>query len=90
MARKTVNVDQLRIKTNERLALSACSPDIRRGMMDILEYVLHDTGNYKGFRYLTESEVPDTHLPGIRYDGHDILPFPERFEFTDSTRVSYS
>ena len=89
MARKTINVDELRDKTNEMLAKSTCSPDIRRGMISILEYVLHETGRYSGFRYLTEQEVPDMHLPGIRYDGDNILPFPERFDFTDSTRVSY-
>jgi hypothetical protein len=75
MARKTINVDELRDKTNEMLAKSTCSPDVRQGTIDILEYVLHETGNYKGFRYLTEREVPDMHLPGVRYDGNNILPF---------------
>lgn len=89
MARKTVNVDQLRVKINEMLAGSTCSPDIRRGMMNTLEFVLHETGNYHGFMYLNQAQVPEGQLPGVRYDGHEILPYPERFQITDDTRVYY-
>ncbi len=89
MARKTINVDQLRVKINEMLAGSSCSPDIRRGMINTLEFVLHETGNYQGFRYLSQEQVPEGQLPGVRYDGHEILPYPERFANTDDTRVYY-
>jgi hypothetical protein len=47
--------------------------------------ILHETGNYSGFRYLTEKEVPEGHLPGIRWkDG----TYPI-FAHTDHTRVEF-
>lgn len=89
MARKTVNVDQLLDKINEMLAVSTCGPDIRRGMINTMEFVLHETGNYRGFMYLMQDQVPEGHLPGIRYENGEILPYPARFENTDDTRICF-
>lgn len=80
MARKTVNVEKLRVKSNEMLADSTCSPDIRRGIINILEFVLHETGNYHEIIYLTQANVPKGQLPGVRYDGHTA---------TDNTRIYF-
>jgi len=88
--RKTVNVDELKRMTNQILAVSTVEPAMRKGWQASLEWVLHETGNYRGFRYLSASEVPNGHPPGIRHgpDG-EMLPFECRFVATDDTRVSY-
>ena len=52
MSRKTIPVGTLTAKINSMLALSTCSPVERLAMANVLEAVLHDTGNYRGFRCL--------------------------------------
>jgi len=85
VARKTVSVDYMKDTINKLLATSYCSPDTREGMISALTELLCATGNYKGFRYLTESEVPFGLRPGIRWvDGEP------NFTDTDQTRVCYS
>lgn len=62
--------------------------DRRQGAMNVLEAVLHDTGNYRGFRYLLEGECRGR--PGVNYLNN--LPHPDpdlRFKDTDRTRVMY-
>lgn len=84
MARKTVSVAYVRDTINKILATSYSSQDTREGMISALTEVLCATGNYKGFRYLGESEVPLGLRPGIRWvDGK-----PD-FTDTDKTRVHY-
>ena len=87
--RKTISVSSLKQKVNEMLAQSICRHE-RFGMIRVLEFTLHETGNYRGFRYLTEREVPTGELPGINVDDKgpldDILA---RFQDTDCTRVEY-
>lgn len=51
--RKTFEIDDLKQMVNSRLKESTCSPDERFAMASILEDVLHRTGNYRGFTYLT-------------------------------------
>jgi len=60
MTRKTFDVADMVAMTNEMLANSTCSPEIRKGWMGALEQVLFKTGNYKGFRYL--SDIDDTRV----------------------------
>lgn len=84
MAKKTVKVIDLIRKTNEVLQNSTCDPEGRRGMMTLLESTLHQTGNYQGFRYLQENEVPEGHKSGVYYvDGKP------NFDNTDNTRIKY-
>lgn len=59
MPRKTANVDQIRSKANYYLANTSdtndptiVSPERRMGVASLLEQILQDTDNYKGFRYL--------------------------------------
>jgi len=87
--RKTYNVSELVDLVNGICKNSAPEvADRRQGAMNVLEAVLHETGNYKGFRYLLEDEC--TGNPGVRYLNG--LPHPDfelRFKDTDRTRVMY-
>ena len=85
MGRKTFSVDTFKDQINNILAVSVVSADRREGMIVALEYVLHETGNYRGYRYLLSSEVPEGHQPGIRFDINGDGPFYD----CDSTRRSY-
>ena len=97
MARKTINVDTLKLHINNRLAdtvFEGClhaghrpivGSDFRKGLMNTLEMVLHETGNYKGFRYLGLDEVPAEHMPGIYRDPNG----EPAWDGTDNTRVRY-
>ena len=93
MARKTIDVETLKRHINNRLSdtvFDSRRPDIvgsdfRKGLMNTLEVVLHETGNYKGFRYLGLDEVPKGHLPGIKRNHRDEPDWTD----TDNTRVRY-
>lgn len=88
--RKTVSVEDLKKVTNEILAVSTVDPAMRKGWQAAMEWVLHETGNYRGFRHLAQHEVPKGHLPGIRIGPNgEMLPPECRFVGTDDTRVSY-
>lgn len=84
MANKTVKVIDLVEKANQMLKDSTCGPEGRGGIMTFIESILHETGNYSGFRYLQQNEVPEGHYAGIRYIGKD-----PSFFGTDNTRVKY-
>ena len=81
-----IKVETFKDRINEMLAVSTVSKDMRKGLMHALETMLFATDNYKGFRYLDQSEVPDGELPGIKY-----IDDIEQMEktFPDETRVSY-
>ena len=94
--RKTMNVEDLRNYANNQLSTSIryerqkhmienIDAEFRKGVMAMIEAVLMDTGNYKGFRYLAVDEVPTGCTPGIRRErGAD-----NQFDETDNTRVRY-
>lgn len=89
--RKTVDVGSVLDFVNGILASPVSGQeDLRRGATLVLEHVLHESGNYNGFRYLSEDEVPDTAKPGIRkgplVSTDDCM---DRFKNTDSTRRKY-
>lgn len=88
--RKTLSVKQLVQCANAMLKNSVNSPSYRAGVQSMVEEILHTSGNYKGFRYLKQEEVPPQKWPGIhtQADG-TMLPPSERFKFTDRTRVAY-
>lgn len=92
MARKTVKVETVVGYVNSMLqhSFGSCTTDERMGMIDVLEQILHDTGNYKGYRYLTQDEVPAGEKPGIYYAGDMPAPYPERFKDTDHSRRAYA
>ena len=93
--RRTVRVADLVDMVNNICKDSAENHrDIRQGAMNVLESVLHSTGNYYGFRYLLKDEVEDGE-PGVNYDVNEcgvMVPHPDhekRFANTDCTRVMY-
>jgi hypothetical protein len=55
--KKTFRVVDLIDKINRMLAISTCSQETRCGMIAVLESVLHDTGNYRGFNYIKDGVV---------------------------------
>ena len=88
MPRKTFNVSELVDLVNGICKDSDPSrEDVRQGAMNVLETVLHESGNYKGFRYLLAEET--TGRPGVNYKDGQMLDYPARFENTDRTRVMY-
>lgn len=88
--RKTVRVEELVKEANMMLKHSTCSSDVRQGVINFLESFLHDTGNYQGFRYLLQDEVPQGEKPGVNYlDGMPHPNYDLRFKDTDCTRVQY-
>ena len=92
MGRKTFSVENMRLEVNERLRRSVCPAEARQGLCDALEYVLHASGNYRGFRYLWKHDVPTGHLPGIVVNGL-IETTPPELRFAkgtvDETRREY-
>ena len=94
--RKTMNVEDLKDFANNQLASSiryerqkekfeGIDAEFRQGVMAMIEAVLFETDNYKGYRYLAVDEVPTGCTPGIRRDRGD----EKKFENTDRTRVRY-
>ena len=89
--RKTVKIADLVKDANEKFATMTdeFGSDAGKNYRDFLFYYVTDllmrTENYKGFRYLSESEVPAGTNPGIRWseDGS-----PE-FTDTDASRVAF-
>jgi hypothetical protein len=66
--RKTATIEFLVNMTNEMLKNSADDQvSARRGAMCLLEEALFITGNYNGFRYLTNSDQVDTDLTRVEY-----------------------
>ena len=84
--RKTFSVEALKDRINSQLRDAGTTDDFRHGLMNVLEGVLMDSGNYRGFSYLTAAEVPAGQKPGIRYD---VAGDPVFDELTDATRVHY-
>jgi hypothetical protein len=91
--KKTFNVQDLIDQTNICLTHGSSNPeDIQRrhGMRELLEFVLHETGNYKGYRFLEQHEVHTGCLPGIHPKIYEGDVGNGRFLNTDPTRVKYS
>ena len=94
--RKTIEVEKVKDMANRALVASmrwsnedgkyvAVDRYWRQGVMLVVEQVLMESDNYKGFGYLSEDDVPKGELPGIRLNNQ----IPDRFENTDNTRVRY-
>ena len=57
IARKTVEVGTLLRRVNYFLASENSTAEEREVMCTFIEGVLHDTGNYRGYRYLDTAEI---------------------------------
>jgi hypothetical protein len=87
MASKTIKVELLVEQLNKTLRTyveKSTNLDGIEGQRVFLENILMSTGNYKGFFYLTEDEVPEGERPGIRNEST-----ANRFIDTDCNRVKY-
>lgn len=80
--RKTVAVTEAVAVANRMLANSTGTG--RQGIIVLIETLLHESGNYRGFRYLEAHEVPAGQLPGI-------IPGETNAEnqYPDDTRRAY-
>lgn len=56
-ARKTIEVGTLLHRVNTFLASENSTADEREVLCTFIEGVLHDTGNYRGYRYLDTAEI---------------------------------
>lgn len=56
-ARKTVEVGTLLYRLNYFLANDKGLPEEREVMCSFVEGILHDTGNYEGYRYLDTDQI---------------------------------
>jgi hypothetical protein len=90
MARKTVSVAKIVEMGNKILRSEFGDLEFRNGVKMMVENILHETGNYRGFRMLIQEEVPAGQLPGINYHDGMPLPYPQRFYNTDPTRVQFT
>lgn len=82
---KSFKVDEFRTKINNKLRLSNTDlVEWRISMYVLLEEVLTESGNYKGFTYLSEYDGVDGR-PGVRHDNPQDL----WFEDVDQSRRYY-
>jgi hypothetical protein len=57
MKMKTVRVVDVVDTVNHFLDISTCSSDTRWGMIAVLEQILHDSGNYKGYNNVKDGKI---------------------------------
>lgn len=101
MARKTFDVETIKNEVNELLANyheKQVDPEYLLGQRQLLETILHRTGNYQGYQYLDTSKVPYGERVGCHFEwcGHDHRfttvngkIVDRAFDNTDSNRVRY-
>lgn len=81
MKHKTIKIEELRTLVNALLLHSADDQEEQRsGMVTVLQQVLSDTGNYKGFGYLTPRDMLSSDqgkTPGINH--YEITNPDDRF-----------
>ena len=90
--RKTADISAI-IETANRILAGTWpsnTKEYRTGVIVMLENILNGADHWRGFRYLTNHELPDDVLPGVRYRADGSLPdYNERFFNTDDTRRVY-
>ena len=96
MPRKTVDVAYVREKVNDLLKHGDVSDDFRKGASSVLESILHHTGNYNGFNYLSWVEKEGRERCGVeqwRYDnalqGVDTACMSSRLEKQELPTLPY-
>ena len=89
MSRKTISVETIKSMVDGMLLNS--EDDYQQGrsaLANFLEKVLMDTGNYKGFSYLSGTDMTKSEY-GTTVGIFEMKEFGEKFENTDHTRVRY-
>jgi hypothetical protein len=92
--KKTIKVETLKRSINDIILHSTDERvEMRHAAAIVLERVLHDTGNYHGFNYLTKEDMKRSNAGtsvGILTDeSGKLLPDRERFIGVDVSRVFY-
>jgi hypothetical protein len=90
--RKTADISAIIDSANRILkgTWSSNTKEYRSGVIVMLENILMEAQYHRGFRYLTNHELPGDVLPGVRYRADGTLPdYNERFANTDDTRRVY-
>lgn len=72
-ARKTIEVGTLLYRLNYFLASDKSTADEREVMCTFVEGILHDTGNYMGYRYLDTDEIEGNGTRRYYFVGPKIL-----------------
>ena len=67
MARKTIEVGKVLRIANNFLAAKHTTPDERESVAAVMEAILFETGNYRGFAYLPKEPYADE--VGFEHDG---------------------
>lgn len=70
-ARKTVDVREILDRANDYLSSAGTLPEHRAGVASLLEVILHETGNYRGYNllgteYAGPGNEPDETYPVLR------------------------
>lgn len=88
MGRKTIDVQEMKEFANDLLSrrgntMSKEDVNIRLGVTLMIERILMDSGNYKGYRYLCPDDLEEGVSPGIIYteDSHEIVDDTRRRYF---------
>ena len=96
MPRKTIEVEKIKAKVNHYLKHSEDHrQEGRIASSTLLEIILHETGNYRGFNYLSKVDMEASKhgtVPGINTDrerGAESMTMEERFEGCDESRRYY-
>lgn len=89
MKRKTVEINRIKIRLNNLLAVHTGSEEFGSGIVAAMEELLRETDSYLGFRYLEQHEVPDNCKPGIFWKDNLQGSKEADFHNTDRTRVLF-
>ena len=84
--RKTIEVHTLKEMVNDQLKSGKGTPETRQVLINLLDRVLHDTGNYKGYNGLDVNKVPVGELPGCRCE---FLLHPDRHKIPEGSELTY-
>ncbi len=66
-ARKTVNVQDIKLSVNAALASEHFMDEVKQGMCIVLENILHDANAYKGYNNLKIAFVGE-YVPGQTWE----------------------
>ena len=82
MKKRAKYTQRLIDEVNLMLRKSTCKSEVREGMIAVIDVIIHQSGTYKGFRYLAQEEVPPNEEPGT-------LGLGDTRTYPDPTRRRY-
>ena len=87
--RKTIKIEELKRQVNSFLKNTVDRKNEDRKTLGMfLEGILHESGNFEGFRYLTPDNMKDS-VEGITFGIDQQKEQKEWFTDTDNSRVKY-